>query len=487
MPGKAAPVKLGLLINSIDAFNPQAKDRSEAAARALFGRLLEAGAIDRGSIILGRIQGPHEALRAADEMAAAAVDLIIITNVAFPNGQVFLTLATHPRLSRIPLAVTADPEPKSGEWITNAWCGVIMNNHVARRIGRTIAAIPGPLDGDAFREELDRLLRVARAIRDLRRDFLGRIGDAPGGFHSASGDQIAFAATFGTRVDTVDLTALTEVFRTGRAAGYLGEATFDDDDVRATLEEVTRGREVLVERPMLERGVRLYHALRAIVRASGYTSLAIRCWPEMNEGYIGISACLASSLLLGKGDVTAVACESDWPMAVAQTLGTLLSGQSAACLDWVNVIGASEVVQLGHCGAGICGKMAPSAPGSGTTCDAIAVHPVLRQIGKEMGPVHIGQFEYGPKTGICLLDDGGGKFRLLAFGGESGPDTARGMVYSAADVRVKYPRRLHRLILDHGFPHHLAVAFGDLTEDLRLLCGYLGVEFVSPDEGDGAP
>jgi hypothetical protein len=26
-------------------------------------------------------------------------------NIVFPNGQVFLTLATHPHLSRIPIAV----------------------------------------------------------------------------------------------------------------------------------------------------------------------------------------------------------------------------------------------------------------------------------------------------------------------------------------------------------------------------------------------
>ena len=176
-------------------------------------------------------------------------------------------------------------------------------------------------------------------------------------------------------------------------------------------------------------------------------------------------------------------------MAVAQTIGTLLAGRPAACLDWVNDIGASEIVQLGHCGAGICGSMAGGRKGRAgdeKARDIIAEHPVLRQIGKTQGPVHIGQFEYGPKTGLCLLHAGDGRFKLLAFRGESSPQTDLGMRYSAADVRVKEPRKLHALVLDHGFPHHLAMAFGDIARETRMLCRFLGVEYVSPDpEAEG--
>jgi hypothetical protein len=54
------------------------------------------------------------------------------------------------------------------------------------------------------------------------------------------------------------------------------------------------------------------------------------------------------------------------------------------------------------------------------------------------------------------------------------------VLYIASDVKVEEFRELNRLILNGGFPHHLAVAMGDVSEDLRMLCGYLGVEFVSP-------
>ena len=99
-----------------------------------------------------------------------------------------------------------------------------------------------------------------------------------------------------------------------------------------------------------------------------------------------------------------------------------------------------------------------------------------------MGPVHIGQFEYGPKTGLCLTHDPDGPFKMLAFGGESTPKTAKGMTYSAADIRVADYAKLDRLVLEGGFPHHLAVAMGDILEDVRMLCALLGVAYVSPHD-----
>jgi L-fucose isomerase-like protein len=476
--------KVGFVVNAIEVFSTEAKDRSEHALRQCVGQWIASGQIDRESVISDRIFSPHEAAAVAERLAAERVDLVVVANVAFPHGHVFLTLATHPQLARVPLAVIAEPEPAGQEWATNAWCGVVMNNHVARQLGRPIAAVPGPFAGPAFQAEFGRLARVAGTIRFLRRDLLCRFGDAPAGFHSATGEQIAFAKVFGTRVDTVDLTAVMDAYRTGKTRGYLGEVAFSDDDVRRTAAQVAEGRAIQVDADMLQRGARLYHAYRAILRAGGYTSAAMRCWPENNEPFIGTSACMAVGLLLANGDVTAAACESDWPTAVAQSIGTLLSGRPAVCLDWVNYTGGSEIIQLGHCGVGVCGQMAPNPAfppaGEGSGVDAIALHPVLRQAGQSMGPVHVGQFEFGRKTGLCLTRDPSGTFRLLAFHGESSPQSARGLAYSAADLVVADYRELNCLVLEGGFPHHLAVAFGDIGAEVELLCKFLGVEYVSP-------
>ena len=237
---------------------------------------------------------------------------------------------------------------------------------------------------------------------------------------------------------------------------------------------------------MVERGARLYHTYRAIIRANGYTSAAYRCWPEQNESYIGVSSCLAIGLLLANGDITGAGCESDWPTAVVQSIGTLLSGKPAACLDWVNYTGGSETIQLGHCGMGICGLMAPGKC-NGASSDAIAVHPVIRLGGGTMGPVHIGQYQYGAKTGLCLTRDPDGTFKLLVFRGESSPKTARGLAYSAADMAVPDYQKLNQLVLEGGFPHHLAVALADVSAEARMLCTFLGIKWVSPHDDPPAP
>jgi len=69
---------------------------------------------------------------------------------------------------------------------------------------------------------------------------------------------------------------------------------------------------------------------------------------------------------------------------------------------------------------------------------------------------------------------------MLAFKGENSPETAKGLLYSAADIKVDNFCALNRLVLEYGFPHHLGVAFGDITEDLQMLCSFLGVEYLSP-------
>jgi L-fucose isomerase-like protein len=350
-----------------------------------------------------------------------------------------------------------------------------MNNHVAKQLDRPIFALAGPFSGERFQKEFGEFLAVAGTIRFLRRDFLARFGDAPGGFHSATGDQIKAAKVFGTRVDTIDLTAVWEAFKSGKAVGYLGEQTFTDQDVEATMADLRKGRICEVPDEMLVKSARLYHAFRALIRANGYTSASFRCWPEFNEPFLGVSTCLAMAQLLGNGDLSAAACEGDWPTAVMQTIGTLLSGKPAACLDWVNYTGGSDVIQLGHCGFGICGSM-----GCGKSPEAITVHPVLRQAGKSVGPVLTGQFAYGAKTGICLTTKPDGSYQLLSFEGESSQNTDQGMKYSAADIRVPEYKRLNEIVLEHGFPHHLAVAEGQHNSALKMLCTLLGVEHVSP-------
>ncbi len=292
--------RVGVVFNSIGAFSARGKALAETKWTALFQELQDTGAIHTESLLLPRIFGPREALDAADRFARQLVDVVIIVNSAFPNGHVFPTIALHPQLRQTPVIVTAEDEPDLGdrEWSTNAWCGVIMNNYLAHRLPRTCRPLAGDPGGAEYRQELKRLLNSYRAIAVLRREFIGRFGDAPGGFHSATMDQFVFLQTFGVRQENVELLALIETFRTGRAQGLCGEACFTDTDVEATLQEMRANRTCLVSEEHLRNGARLYHALKAQIEANGFTSIAVKCWPELLMPGLEVAACFPMTWLL---------------------------------------------------------------------------------------------------------------------------------------------------------------------------------------------
>jgi hypothetical protein len=92
----------------------------------------------------------------------------------------------------------------------------------------------------------------------------------------------------------------------------------------------------------------------------------------------------------------------------------------------------------------------------------------------------VGQFKYGPKTGITITQMQDGPFKVLCFTGENSPETTQNKLYAAADIKLKAYKQLDTLILEHGFPHHLAVAMGDITREVAEVCNFLGVQCLNP-------
>ena len=513
--GRDTAPKLALVTNSIKEFSETGKLHGEKHIRAVFEALKKEGSISKDSIYYSkRIFGYHEARSVADEFARATVDIILIFNSAFPNGYVFPLISMNPYLQKLPIIIAADEEPNvtigSYEWMTNSVCGSDMNNYVAKYTGRYARFLAGSPVSPTFQNELKMLLNVFHTVKQLRGDYLGRFGDAPGGFHSATGDQLLFFKTFGTTVNTVDLLRVREVYDSRETDGLRGHVSFSEEEIRNTQKEMARGRLNLLDNPkMLYQGARLYHALRAIIQAEGFTSAALKCWPEIMGGSLRMSPCLSIAWALSKRDVTAFACESDWPGAVIQSMGTLLSGRPAAFLDFVSWSQDGDILQLGHCGIGIPGSMEPGDPklldrakkegdppkklkeqvlsGEVSVTDAIIEHGVSREAGVNLGPSLIGQFQYGAKTGVDMVATPEGKLKMLVFTGESSADTARGILYSGTDIRIRNYGRLFALKREHGFSHHLAVASGDISRELEELCAYYGIEYISPDTYEFRP
>jgi len=142
---------------------------------------------------------------------------------------------------------------------------------VAKYIGRHTRFLDGSPQSPELQGELKTLFNAYHTVKCLRRDYLGRFGDAPGGFHSATGDQLLYFKTFGTTVNTVDLLRVREVYDGMETDGLKGTQKFSEEDILKTQEEMSRGRlNLLSDQTMLYNGARLYHTLRAIIRAEGF-------------------------------------------------------------------------------------------------------------------------------------------------------------------------------------------------------------------------
>ena len=301
--------KIGIVSNSIGVFSEQGKEAAETQMKALLEDLKKDQLVSDDSFFFPeRIFGPTEADEVADRFAAEQVDAIVILDSAFPNGNAFLTFAVHPYLSRLPLILSAPPEIDLGnrEWTTNAYCGLIMNNYVAKQVGRHVFTVAGWPEDAAYRQQFRQLMSVVHTVAELRRDLLGRFGDAPGGFHCANGNRLAYARLFGTRIETLDFSAVLKTYETGQAEGYLGEVTFTEEDVEKTYEQMTAGREVLTAVENIRKAARLFHAMKALIEANGFTSAAFRCWPEIMQ-IENIAACFSIGWLLSEGVVRAAA------------------------------------------------------------------------------------------------------------------------------------------------------------------------------------
>ena len=472
---KTNPPKIGVVANSIKVFSDKGKEAVEAQMKSFFEAMKKEGFISGDSIFYEhRIFAQQEAEKPLDLFVRQKIDALVILNSAFPDGNTFLTFAANPYLWRIPLIVTAPAEIDLGtqEWTTNAYCGLIMNNFTAKKLGRHVFTLAGWPEQQDYQDKFKQLMSVVYTIRELRSQVVGKFGEAPGGFHPTSGNVLDYAKVFGARFETVAISKVIETYHSGKAEGLKATVTFEPKQVEQTFKKMTASAEIATAEDDIEKAARLYHALKALIEANGFGAISFRCWPEIMES-LGMAPCFSLGWLLSEGVVHSAACEGDWPNAISQSIGGLLSNKPCACLDFVNKIGDKSIVQLAHCGVGIPRLMA-DAKLSQISPD--------RQAGNLTSPACVGQFAYGVKTGICLTQDETGRFKMLVFTGENRPDTAQNIRYCAADIEVRNYQKLDRLIIQNGFGHHLAMAFGDISSELELLCDFYDIEYISPDK-----
>jgi L-fucose isomerase len=269
---RAPTANVGLLSFSDgrDFAHATVRDDVVSAERAVRDALEEAG----HTVVAAEepVWSNELAVREARRVASAHVDCVIFNLPvwAFPH---FSMLAAGEISSPVILLSTLDPA-RPGLVSMLATAGGLD------QVGRGYSRVWGDINDPAVRNRLDEHVTAARAVSRLRGMTFGRIGGRPMGMYTATAGTDTWMAQFGIDVEEIDQLEL--VRRADEA---------DPEEARRGrlwLEENCRAvhyDDELLTPDLLERQLRMYIAMRDLVRDLHLGFTGIKGQPELTTHY----------------------------------------------------------------------------------------------------------------------------------------------------------------------------------------------------------
>ena len=404
---------------------------------------------------------PDAPLLAADAvkafMAGKVPDLVIVQNITFANAAYISEVL---RVYGGPIVLWTLREPVSevgGRLKLNSLTGSFSaaNTYHLLREDEPIRLF-GSADEQEVEERLKTIIRAVSAVNQLKHLRLAQIGHTPQGFGFGRGLDAEMLKAFGTELVSVEARELIR-----KAESYPYE---DCQSFEAEAKERIVGLEQMPEKNVRD-FVRLYRAYQEFVKEQGIGALSSRCWPDFFVEY-GTPVCTVLSLLNALGIPSS--CEADTYGALSMALGTELTKEACFFGDPVALSEEDNTLTFWHCGMAAC-SLAREDTGA-----CVGVHP-NRKIGPTM--------EFGAKaakevTILRIGKDRDGSFRLFAAAG-SCPDKPRQFLGTSMVVETAVPvRMLVDHLLQDGFEPHYAIAYGNITEELKLIAGLCHITFM---------
>ena len=214
-----------------------------------------------------------------------------------------------------------------------------------------------------------------------------------------------------------------------------------------------------------------------------YAAVAGKCWPAFQTQF-GFVPCYVNARLTGRG--IPVSCEVDIYGALSEYIGTCISGESVTLLDINNTV-PKEIFD-----ADIAGKFAYKHTDTfmgfhcGNTCAARLCRPEMRnqKIMARSLPEEVtngtleGDIMPGKITFYRLQSTADNRLLAYVAQGEVLPVATRSFGSIGIFAIPEMGRFYRHVLIENGFPHHGAVAFGHFGGALFEVFRYLGVEKV---------
>ena len=223
-----------------------------------------------------------------------------------------------------------------------------------------------------------------------------------------------------------------------------------------------------------------------------YAAIAGKCWPAFQTQF-GFVPCYVNSRLTGCG--IPVSCEVDIYGALSEYIGTCVSGDAVTLLDINNTVPA-ELFR-----SDIEGKFNYRLTDAfmgfhcGNTCSAKLCHPEMRnqKIMARSLPEEVtngtleGDICPGKITFYRLQSTSDNHLYAYAAEGEVLPVHTHSFGSIGVFAIHEMGRFYRHVLIENGFPHHGAVAFGHFGKEIFEVFRYLGAEKIGYNQPASLP
>ncbi len=461
-------VKLGIVAVSRDCFPiTLSESRRKAVAAAYDGELYECPTV---------VESEKDMQKALEELRAAGCNALVVYlgNFGPETAETLLVKYFHG-----PCMVVAAAEESGDDLVQgrgDAYCGM-LNASYNLQLRNLKAYIPEYPVGTA--REVAGMIRefipIARAVIGLKNLKIISFGPRPQDFLACNAP-IKQLHNLGVEIEENSELDLFEAFNRHAGDERIPQVVAD---MERELGEGNKKPEILSKLAQYE--LTLLDWIEDHKGCRKYVALAGKCWPAFQTQF-GFVPCYVNSRLTGRG--IPVSCEVDIYGALSEYIGTLVSGDAVTLLDINNTVPAdmyeSEIkgkydytqkdTFMGfHCGNTTSGKL--------TSCTMKYQLIMARSLPEEVTQGTLeGDIIPGDITFYRLQSTADNKLRAYIANGEVLPVATRSFGGIGVFAITEMGRFYRHVLIEGGYPHHGAVAFGHVGKALFEVFKYLGVE-----------
>ena len=368
----------------------------------------------------------------------------------------------------------------------DAYCGMLNASYNLKLRG-VKAYIPEYPVGDAAEcaDMIHEFLPIARAVYALKHLKIISFGPRPTNFLACNAP-IQQLYNLGVEIEENSELDLFEAFHKHDGDKRIPEVVAD---MEKELGAGNKKPEILAKLAQYE--LTLLDWIEAHKGSRDYVAVAGKCWPAFQTQF-GFVPCYVNSRLTGRG--IPVSCEVDIYGALSEFIGTVVSEDAVTLLDINNTVPKelfnSDIANKYNY------KLTDTFMGfhCGNTCAGKLCNPTMKyqKIMARSLPVEVtngtleGDIVPGQITFFRLQSSADNHLRAYVAQGEVLPVATHSFGSIGVFAIPEMGRFYRHVLIEGGFPHHGAVAFGHFGKALFEVFKYLGVEEIGFNKPAGS-